>query len=81
MKTVILAGGKGLDLYPLTETRPKPMITLLGKPILQYLIEELQQIGLNDIVIVVGYKGEQIKEYFKNGLDFNVNIQLSLIHI
>ncbi|MHA1347636.1 MAG: sugar phosphate nucleotidyltransferase, partial [Candidatus Heimdallarchaeaceae archaeon] len=33
MKTVILAGGKGLDLYPLTETRPKPMITLLGKPI------------------------------------------------
>ncbi|MBY8999392.1 MAG: NTP transferase domain-containing protein [Candidatus Heimdallarchaeota archaeon] len=75
MKTVILAGGKGLDLYPLTETRPKPMITLLGKPILQYLIEELQQIGLNDIVIVVGYKGEQIKEYFKNGLDFNVNIQ------
>ncbi len=75
MKTVILAGGKGLDLYPLTETRPKPMITLLGKPILQYLIEELRDMGLTDIIIVIGYKGEQIKEYFKKGMDFNVNIQ------
>ncbi|MCG3224335.1 MAG: NTP transferase domain-containing protein, partial [Candidatus Heimdallarchaeota archaeon] len=75
MKTVILAGGKGLDLYPLTETRPKPMITLLGKPILQYLIEELRDMGLTDIIIVIGYKGEQIKEYFKKGTAFNVNIQ------
>lgn len=75
MKTVILAGGKGLDLYPLTETRPKPMITLLGKPILQYLIEELRDMGLTDIIIVIGYKGEQIKEYFKKGTALNVNIQ------
>lgn len=75
MKTVILAGGKGLDLYPLTETRPKPMITLLGKPIVQYLIEELRDMGLTDIIIVTGYKGEQIREYFKKGTAFNVNIQ------
>ena len=74
MKAVILAGGKGIDLFPLTQTRPKPMITLLGKPILQYLIEELKDIGLTDILIVTGYKGNQIKEYFKTGTEFNVSI-------
>ncbi|MHA1200869.1 MAG: sugar phosphate nucleotidyltransferase, partial [Candidatus Heimdallarchaeaceae archaeon] len=48
MKAVILAGGRGLDLFPLTQTRPKPMITLLGKPILEYLIKELKEVGLRD---------------------------------
>jgi len=74
MKTVILAGGKGSDLLPLTQTRPKPMIKLLGKPILQYLIEQLKELGLDDILIVLGYKGEQIKEYFKKGAEFGVSI-------
>jgi len=75
MKAVILAGGKGSDLFPLTQTRPKPMITLLGKPILQYIIEELREMGLTDIIIVTGYKGEQIKDYFKKGSDFGVCIR------
>ena len=75
MKAVILAGGKGIDLFPLTQTRPKPMITLLGKPILQYIIEELREMGLTDIIIVTGYKGEQIKDYFKKGSDLNVSIR------
>ncbi|MCG3215769.1 MAG: NTP transferase domain-containing protein [Candidatus Heimdallarchaeota archaeon] len=75
MKVVILAGGKGSDLFPLTQTRPKPMITLLGKPILQYLIEELKEIGLTDILIVTGYLGEQIRNYFKKGSDLGVCIQ------
>jgi len=74
MKAVILAGGKGLDLFPLTQTRPKPMITLLGKPILEYLIKELKEVGLRDILIVTGYKGEQIINYFKRGSDFGVSI-------
>ena len=75
MKAVILAGGKGTDLFPLTQTRPKPMITLLGKPILQYLIEELKEIGLTDILIVTGYRGNQIRDYFKKGSDLNVSIR------
>ena len=75
MKAVILAGGKGIDLFPLTQTRPKPMITLLGKPILQYLIEELKEIGLFDILIVTGYKGEQIRDYFGKGTDLGVSIK------
>ncbi len=75
MKAVILAGGRGLDLFPLTQTRPKPMITLLGKPILEYLIKELKEVGLTDILIVTGYKGEQIINYFKRGADFGVSIE------
>ena len=75
MKAVILAGGKGIDLHPLTQTRPKPMITLLGKPILEYLIVELKEVGLTDILIVTGYKGEQIQNHFKKGRDFGVTIQ------
>jgi len=75
MKAVILAGGKGVDLFPLTQTRPKPMITLLGKPILQYLIEELKEIGLFEILIVTGYKGEQIRDYFRKGSDLGVSIK------
>ena len=75
MKAVILAGGKGIDLFPLTQTRPKPMITLLGKPILQYLIEELKEIGLFDILIVTGYKGGQIRNYFRKGSDLGVSIK------
>lgn len=74
MKAVILAGGKGVDLFPLTQTRPKPMITLLGKPILEYLIKELKEVGLTDILIVVGYKSEQIRNYFGKGKDFGVCI-------
>ncbi|GAG61912.1 unnamed protein product, partial [marine sediment metagenome] len=75
MKAVILAGGRGIDLYPLTQTRPKPMITLLGKPILEYLIKELKEVGLTDILIVTGYKGEQIRNYFKKGKELGVSIQ------
>ena len=75
MKAVILAGGRGVELLPLTATRPKPMIPLLGKPILQYLIEELKSVGLTDILIVTGYKGEHIHSYFKRGTDFGVNIE------
>ncbi|MCK4844522.1 MAG: NTP transferase domain-containing protein, partial [Candidatus Heimdallarchaeota archaeon] len=75
MKAVILAGGKGIDLHPLTQTRPKPMIMLLGKPLLEYLIVELKEVGLTDILIVTGYKGEQIRNHFKKGRDFGVTIQ------
>ncbi len=74
MDVVILAGGKGSELWPLTQNRPKPMIKLLGKPVLQYIIENLKELGLDKIIIVIGYKGEQIRQYFKKGSDFGVNI-------
>ncbi|WEU40550.1 MAG: NTP transferase domain-containing protein [Candidatus Odinarchaeum yellowstonii] len=75
MKTVILAAGRGERLQPLTSTRPKPMVYVGNKPLLQLVIENLRECGLKDIIIVVSYKNEYIMNYFENGYDFGVNIK------
>lgn len=67
MKAVILAAGKGKRLMPITSSRPKPMIPLAGKPILEYTILGLKDAGINEILVIVGYKKEAIREYFGNG--------------
>ncbi|MHA1579432.1 MAG: bifunctional sugar-1-phosphate nucleotidylyltransferase/acetyltransferase [Candidatus Freyarchaeota archaeon] len=74
MKALVLAGGTGRRLFPLTETMAKPMIPLAGKPILEYVIQYLVDTGLRDILIVVGHKKEQICEYFASGKDFGAKI-------
>jgi len=74
LKVLILAAGKGLRLTPLTETTIKPMINIAGKPALEWVIDNLKSANLNEIFIVVGYKKEQITEYFGNGFNFGVKI-------
>ncbi|MDR2842697.1 MAG: D-glycero-beta-D-manno-heptose 1,7-bisphosphate 7-phosphatase [Spirochaetaceae bacterium] len=74
MKTVIMAGGKGTRISSVASDIPKPMIPIAGKPILQHQIECLTENGLNDITIVVGHLGEKIKDYFKDGKNFNCAI-------
>jgi len=64
MKTVILAGGIGSRLHPLTKVTPKPLLPLAGRPILEYIIEGLVAQGFRDIVIVARYLGDQIVKYF-----------------
>ncbi|TFG18880.1 MAG: glucose-1-phosphate thymidylyltransferase [Promethearchaeota archaeon] len=73
-KAVILAAGQGKRLTPITSTRPKHLIPIAGKPILQYTIESLKSIGITEILLIVGYKKEQIMSYFKNGTDMGVHI-------
>jgi len=76
MKAVILAAGKGKRLMPITSSRPKPMIPLAGKPILEHTILGLKEAGINEILLTVGYKEEVIIEYFGNGQGkFNVKIE------
>ena len=58
MKTVIMAGGKGTRIASVRNDVPKPMISICGKPILEYQIANLKACGLTDIIIVVGYLGE-----------------------
>lgn len=65
MQAVILAAGEGKRLRPLTLDRPKPMVELLGKPILEHTIAELPSL-IDELIIVVGYKGEKIKEHFSS---------------
>lgn len=74
---IILAGGKGERLRPLTLDRPKPMVELLGRPILDYEIEWLKKAGVKNIVIACSYKKEVIKDHFKDGSHLDLNIQYS----
>lgn len=74
MKAVILAAGEGSRLKPFTVTRPKVMIPVGDKPILEYVIDALQASGIIDIIMVVGYKREKIMDYFGDGRKWGVNI-------
>jgi len=74
MKAIILAGGKGTRLMPLTKDTPKPMIKIDGKPVLEYQINVLKIGGINEIVICGQYMVEKIKEHFENGKKFGVSI-------
>ena len=74
MKGVILAGGKGRRLRPLTCNTPKPMLPLLEKPVLEYNIELLRQHGIREIAITVQYMSTAIKQYFGDGSKWGVNL-------
>lgn len=74
MQAVILAAGEGTRMRPLTYTRPKVMLPIANKPILEHLINELKKAGIRDIVLVVGYKDEKVREYFGDGNKWDVNI-------
>ncbi|MCX9084531.1 MAG: sugar phosphate nucleotidyltransferase [Candidatus Methanoperedens sp.] len=74
MKAVILAAGEGLRCRPLTLTRSKVMLPVANKPILEYVIQALSNNDIKDIIIVVGYKKERVKDHFGNGKKFGVNI-------
>lgn len=74
-QVVIMAGGMGKRLMPLTEHTPKPMLKVGGRPILETLISRLQQQGFSEILISINYKGEQIKDYFGDGRMMGVSIR------
>jgi bifunctional UDP-N-acetylglucosamine pyrophosphorylase/glucosamine-1-phosphate N-acetyltransferase len=75
MKAVIIAAGKGKRLSPITSTTPKPMIPIGGKPLLEHSILSLREVGITEILIIVGYREDIIKDYFGDGFNkFNVKI-------
>ena len=72
---VIMAGGKGERLRPLTENRPKPLLEVGGKPILEHNIDRLnEQFGIYTFYLTVKYLGEQIEDYFRDGGEKGVNV-------
>ncbi len=73
-QAVILAAGEGKRLRPLTVTKPKVMLAIAGKPILQYILAALAQNGIRNIILVVGYRKEQVFDYFGSGEKFGVDI-------
>lgn len=78
MFALILAGGKGERLRPLTDSLPKPMAPLAGKPILWYQVEWLKGAGVSDVVFLVGYRWEMVKDFFGDGDDFGIRAYYSV---
>jgi len=74
LKAIILSAGEGSRMRPLTLTKPKTMLPVAGKPIIQYNIESLRDNGITDILLIVRYKEEIVRNYFEDGSDFGVNI-------
>jgi histidinol-phosphate phosphatase family protein len=71
-----MAGGKGTRLRTLTEDKiPKSMVEILGKPILQYQAEALKENGVTEIILIIGYLGDAIRDYFEDGRRFGVKIE------
>lgn len=77
MKAMILAAGLGERLRPLTETNPKPMLLVGGKPLLQYHLERLSEAGIQEVVINTSWLAEKIESYFGDGSQFGLQINWS----
>ena len=78
MKVAILAGGFGSRLSEETETRPKPMVEIGGRPILWHIMKHYAHHGFNEFVIALGYKGELIKRYFLDYCTLNASMTIDL---
>ena len=78
MYAIIIAGGKGERLRPLTSDRPKSMVPLLDKPILEHQLVWLRENGVTDIVVACGYLHEVIEEYFGDGAKWDLRLQYSI---
>jgi len=75
LRVLVMAGGQGSRLRPLTEELPKPMLPVGNKPLLQLIVEQLKQAGIRQVNLATHYKGEVIAEHFKNNQAFGVDIR------
>ena len=75
MKAVILAAGKGTRMRELTAELPKPMLKVLGKPILQHIVEGIMEAGIREFCIITGFKAETIESHFGDGSKWGAKIQ------
>jgi mannose-1-phosphate guanylyltransferase/phosphomannomutase len=81
MKAVVMAGGEGTRLRPLTINRPKPMVSLVDRPVIQHIIELLKLHGITEIIITVQYLANNIQDYYGDGSGHGVAISYSLEEI
>ncbi|MBI2855194.1 MAG: NTP transferase domain-containing protein [Chloroflexi bacterium] len=75
MKAVILAAGEGKRMYPFTEVRPKVMVPVANRPIMEHLILELREAGIREFLLVVGYRSDKIREHFGDGAKWDISIE------
>ena len=77
MKAVVMAGGEGSRLRPLTVTRPKPMVPIVGRPVMEHILNLLKSHGITDVVVTVQYMASAIEDYFGDGSQFGMRISYS----
>ena len=77
MKALILAAGKGTRLMPLSRDCPKPMLSILDRPVIECLIEQLTKHGVTQIIINTSYLAKEIESYFTSGRRFGVELAFS----
>ncbi|TSD04778.1 MAG: D-glycero-D-manno-heptose 1,7-bisphosphate phosphatase [Parcubacteria group bacterium Greene0714_36] len=77
-QAVILAGGQGTRLRPITDTIPKPLVEINGRPFLAYLLDLLKKNGVSEVVLLLGYLPEKIMEYVGDGSRFGLSVQYSV---
>ncbi len=75
LRAVVMAGGYGTRLRPLTDELPKPMLPLGSRPLLELIIEQLKEAGIRQVNVATHYKGEMIDNHFKDGQDFGVKLR------
>ena len=75
LKAVLLCGGKGERLYPLTDKTPKPLVKINDKPILSYIIDHLEKYNIMDLIVLTGYKSNKIESYLREA-NRKPNIQI-----
>lgn len=75
MQAIIMAGGRGTRLMPLTKDMPKPMVPIIDKPILHYTINKLKEAGITDIILTLCYLGKKIEDTFGEGKDLGVRLR------
>jgi len=74
MKAVVMAGGEGSRLRPLTSGIPKPLVPVVGKPVMEHILRLLRKHGITDVIVTLQYLGSAIRDYFGDGSDFGVDI-------
>ncbi|HCI80743.1 MAG TPA: nucleotidyl transferase, partial [Ktedonobacter sp.] len=77
MKAVVMAGGEGSRLRPLTIRRPKPMVPIVGKPVMEHILNLLKRHGITEVVVTVQYLASSIEDYFGNGSQLGMHITYS----
>src|SRR5690242_17530877 len=77
MKAVVMAGGEGSRLRPLTVTRPKPMVPIVGRPVMEHILNLLKAHGITDVVVTVQYMASAIEDYFGDGSQLGMSITYS----
>ena len=77
MKAVVMAGGEGSRLRPLTIRRPKPMVPIAGKPVMEHILNLLKRHGITDVIVTVQYLASNIEDYFGNGSQMGMHITYS----